>query len=122
MIDFQAFHALASIDVGAFEDKPTTLTPGQQEAATELWSSQDGLTEIGVWECTPGTFTADRSKSAEFCHILSGSATLVNADGSGAKTVRAGDLLVLPLGWKGRWEIHDHLKKTYVIQKAKASA
>lgn len=121
MIDFKAFHALASIGVGDFADKPTTLSPGQQEAATELWSSADGLTEIGVWECTPGTFTADRSKSAEFCHILSGSATLVNADGSAPKTVAAGDLLVLPLGWKGIWEIHEHLRKTYVIQKAHAA-
>lgn len=118
MIDFQAFHALSSIQIGAFEDKPTSLTGNQQEAATELWSSADGLTEIGVWECTPGTFTADRSKSAEFCHILSGSATLTNADGSGERTVKAGDLLVLPLGWKGVWTINAHLRKTYVIQKA----
>lgn len=118
MIDFQAFHALANIPIGTFEDKPTSLTGNQQEASTELWCSDDGLTEIGIWECTPGTFTADRSKSAEFCHILSGSATLTNADGSGERTVKAGDLLVLPLGWKGLWTINDHIRKTYVIQRA----
>lgn len=118
MIDFHAFSALASIDAGAFADKPTSLTGNQQEAGTDLWVSEDGKTEIGVWECTPGTFSADRTKSAEFCHILSGSATLRNADGSGEKTVKAGDLLVLPLGWKGEWTIHEQLKKTYVINHA----
>lgn len=118
MIDFKAFHALASIPVGDFTEKTTSLTGNQQEAATELWVSEDGMTEAGVWECTTGTFTADRSKSAEFCHILSGSATLINADGTGEKTVKAGDLLVLPLGWKGKWTINEHLKKSYIIQKA----
>nr|WP_316656056.1 cupin domain-containing protein [uncultured Gellertiella sp.] len=118
MIDFKAFAALAAIDPGTFEDKPTSIAGNQKEAAVELWVSEDKMTEIGVWECTPGTFTADRTKSAEFCHILSGSATLVNEDGSGEKTLRAGDLLVLPLGWKGKWTIHEQLKKTYVINYA----
>ena len=91
---------------------------GQTEATAELWTAPDRLTFIGIWECTPGRFTADRSKSAEYCHILSGSATVVNADGSGARTVKGGDLLVLPLGWKGEWTVHSHIRKLYLINVA----
>ncbi|MCB2137223.1 MAG: DUF861 domain-containing protein [Rhodobacteraceae bacterium] len=115
MISLDSFGDLGSVKVGAFKAKPTSLTPGQEEADGPLWTSADGLTDIGIWECTPGTFTADRTKSAEYCHILSGSATVENADGTGARTVQGGDLLVLPLGWKGKWTIHTHLRKLYLI-------
>ena len=72
MIDLKTFADLSSQPVGEFSPKPTTVTPGQKEASSPLWTSADGLTHIGVWECTPGVFTADRTKSAEYCHIISG--------------------------------------------------
>jgi uncharacterized cupin superfamily protein len=115
MISLESFGDLSSVKVGAFAPKPTSLTDGQTEATAELWTAADGLTFIGIWECTPGRFTADRTKSAEYCHILSGSATVVNADGTGTRTVKGGDLLVLPLGWKGEWTVHDHIRKLYLI-------
>lgn len=118
MIDLQTFANLASIPVGAFAAKPTTLTEGQCEASTRLWASQDGRTSIGVWECTPGRFTADRSKSAEYCHVISGSATVANQDGSVVRDIGPGDLLVLPLGWKGEWVIHQHMRKLYFLNAA----
>ncbi|MGB5835788.1 MAG: cupin domain-containing protein [Albidovulum sp.] len=118
MIDLKTFENLAGTPVGSFAPKPTTLTPGQTEAAAELWASDDGRTSIGVWECTPGTFTADRSAGAEYCHIISGSASVQNQDGSAMRSIGAGDLLVLPLGWKGQWTIHEHIKKLYVINAA----
>lgn len=115
MIDLKVFAALSTTPVGDFSPKPTSLTDGQVEASTCLWTSADGKTMIGVWECTPGRFTADRSKSAEYCHIISGSASVTNQDGSGTRDIGPGDLLVLPLGWKGEWTIHTHIRKLYVI-------
>jgi uncharacterized protein len=115
MISLSTFDNLAGVDVGSFADKPTSLTPEQKEASTNLWTSDDGLTKIGVWECTPGRFMADRSASAEYCHILSGSATVSNEDGGLRRTVKAGDLLVLPIGWKGEWTIHEQMRKLYLI-------
>lgn len=115
MINLSTFDNLAGVDVGAFANKPTSLTQGQMEASTNLWSSDDGRTNIGVWECTPGHFTADRSASAEYCHILSGSATVSNVDGELSRTIKAGDLLVLPIGWIGEWVIHDHMRKLYLL-------
>ncbi|MCE8536606.1 DUF861 domain-containing protein [Ruegeria pomeroyi] len=121
MIDLQTFADLASVPLGAFADKPTSLTAGQTEASTVLWTSADGATMIGVWECTPGRFTADRTGGGEYCHILSGRATVTNADGSGSRDIGPGDLLVLPQGWTGQWEIHDHMRKLFVISAAPAT-
>jgi uncharacterized protein len=115
MIDLKTFADLASQPLGAFADKPTTLTPGQKEAATQLWASPDGRTKIGIWECQPGRFTADRSAAGEYCHIVSGRATVENADGSGARDIGPGDLLVLPQGWTGSWQIHEHMRKLYIL-------
>ncbi|PKR60081.1 cupin domain-containing protein [Thalassospira lohafexi] len=36
------------------------------------FKSLDERVEIGIWECTPGRFTADRSAAFEFCHFISG--------------------------------------------------
>lgn len=115
MVDLKTFADLSSVELGAFLDKPTTLTKGQKEASTLLWTSADGRTKIGVWECTPGHFTADRAAAGEYCHIISGRAAVTNADGSGTREIGAGDLLVLPQGWTGEWVIHQHMRKLFVI-------
>ena len=118
MIDLQTFANLAAVPLGAFAAKPTSLTAGQCEASAKLWTSPDRRTSIGVWECTPGRFTADRSKTAEYCHIISGSATVSNQDGNVVRRIGPGDLLVLPLGWTGEWVIHTQMRKLYVLSAA----
>lgn len=115
MIDLKSFGDLSSLELGAFAPKPTTFTEGQVEAAKELWASADGVMRIGVWECTPGRFSADRTKASEICHILSGSATVAGKQGGDERHIGPGDLLVLPLGWEGEWTIHEQLRKTYVL-------
>ncbi|WP_417417300.1 cupin domain-containing protein [Hoeflea sp.] len=115
MIDLKSFGDLSGLDLGAFAPKPTSFTDGQVEAAKQLWASADGVTQIGVWQCTPGRFSADRTKSSEICHVLSGSATVVGKHGGDERNIGPGDVLVLPLGWEGEWTIHEQLRKTYVL-------
>ncbi|MEQ8291359.1 MAG: cupin domain-containing protein [Roseovarius sp.] len=116
MIDLKTFEALADQPLGDFAPKPTTLTEGQQEASSLLWTSADGHTKIGVWECTPGRFTADRTAAGEYCHIISGRATVSGPGGKGeSRDIGPGDLLVLPQGWTGEWVIHEHMRKLFVI-------
>jgi uncharacterized cupin superfamily protein len=117
MIDLSAFAALAKTDLGPFAPKPTSLEGDQQEAAVALWSSADGRVEIGVWECTPGRFTADRTASSEFCHFISGLIEMTHADGTKVR-LGAGDAINLPLGWKGEWRVLEQVRKLYVITKA----
>lgn len=91
--------------------KPTSLTE-QTEASSILWSS--ATTDVGIWECEPGRFTADRSASTEICQVLTGTAQVTGEDGTTAE-LGPGSLLVLPRGWRGTWTIHETLRKTYVI-------
>ena len=115
MIDHKVFNDLANIALTTFKDKPTSLTEGQQEASLLIWTSADGHCKIGVWECQPGHFTADRRAAGEYCHILSGRASVTNSDGTGTRDVGPGDLLVLPQGWTGAWVVHEHMRKLFII-------
>ena len=115
MIELKTFADLASIELSAFAAKPTTLTDGQKEASNLFWSSADDCTKIGVWECTPGHFTADRTAGGEYCYIIAGRASVTNSDGSGKRDIGPGDLLVLPQGWTGEWFIYEHMRKLFVI-------
>lgn len=114
MISFQNFGDLLKLDIGAFEPKPTSIAGDQQEATLVLWTSPDGRLETGIWECTPGRFTADRSQNSEICHLLTGRVTLHNGDGT-EQEISAGEMFVLPLGWKGEWTIHDQTRKIYTM-------
>lgn len=116
MIEFQTFAHLANIDLGAPEPKPTSIEGNQEEAAKTLWTSPDGKLEIGVWECTPGRFTAVREDNSETCHIVSGRVSLHGPDGR-TQEVRPGEVLVLPKGWRGEWTVHEKVRKLYVIYK-----
>ena len=114
MIHVDNFGELISRDIGAFAPKPTSIEGDQQEAATVLWTSPDGKMETGIWECTPGRFTADRTHNAEICHLLTGRVTLHNGDGT-AQEIGAGEMFVLPLGWRGEWTIHERTRKIFTM-------
>jgi uncharacterized cupin superfamily protein len=34
------------------------------------------------------------------------------------REIKAGDLLILPQGWKGEWIIHEHMRKLFVIDES----
>ena len=93
----------------------------QEEAVVQLAdliqekTSPDGLAEAGVWECTPGRFTANRETNSEICHIVKGRVTLHDQDGR-SRDVGPGEMLVLPIGWKGEWTIHETTRKLYIIK------
>jgi len=112
--EFATHLAMANIDIGPFAAKSTSFEGSQQEAAVELWASPDGRVSLGLWECTPGRFTADRSTSSEFCHFLSGRVEMTHQDGS-VQSFGPGDAITLPMGWKGIWRVVEHVRKIYVI-------
>jgi uncharacterized protein len=113
-LDLASFHALASLDLGPMVPKTTSVEGDQTEASVTLARHDGGRVEIGVWECTPGRFTADRSFGAEFCHFIFGRVALTHADGTRV-VLGAGDAINLPLGWKGEWRVIERVRKLYVI-------
>jgi uncharacterized cupin superfamily protein len=94
--------------------KPTSLD-GQTESIASIWKSKDGSVETGVWECTPGTFTATRDGYDEVAHVVSGSATVTSGSGDVVSLV-PGSTLVTPAGWTGSWTVHETMRKIYVVR------
>jgi hypothetical protein len=121
LIDLETFKHLAQVELGEFAPKPTSVEGDQREAAKTLWMSEDQSVEVGVWECTPGRFSADRSSSSEICHIIAGRVEMRTLDGA-VRELRAGDLLVLPQGWRGEWVLRETTRKLYVIHRAAKAA
>ena len=79
----------------------------------EMYSATDS--SAGLWECTPGGWHIESRPNTEFVHILSGRVRMTDdADGS-EREIGPGDLMVLPKGWSGRWEVLEPTKKFYVI-------
>lgn len=109
-----AILAAADQQLGSHLPKPTSLTSGQTEASVTAWQSLNGGTRTGIWEATPGLFPSVRDGIREVCFVLSGRATITNNDGDTIE-VGAGDLFVMPPGWAGTWEIHETLRKVFVI-------
>lgn len=67
----------------------TALTPAGQRAGADQGDPQisvqeilnDGTTQTGVWECTPGGWPVTDRPDTEIATILSGSGVITDADG-----------------------------------------
>lgn len=79
-----------------------------------LYENADGSLSTGTWECGPGESRWDFTENGEFIHVLSGSMTCVEDDGT-ITEVTPGSTVVFPRGWSGTWTIHQTLRKVYVI-------
>jgi uncharacterized protein len=92
---------------------PTSVLAGDPATASkELWSSQDGTVQHGIWEITPGTVTD--VEADELFVVLSGSATIAFEDGP-VLEVGPGDVCRLRAGQRTVWTVHETLRKVYAI-------
>jgi uncharacterized protein len=124
MIDHQ--HGLLPASVAATDDDllAMDLAPtgpragadsGDPHTATRvLHESADGAISVGVWSCTPGGWEVTRRPDTEIIRLLDGHATITDADGTQRRVV-AGTVVVLPRGWSGRWDVHETVRKLYVV-------
>jgi uncharacterized cupin superfamily protein len=97
-------------DWGALEEASDPEIPMQTSGLT-LWN--DSEQEVGIWECTAGP-SYWKLDTHEEIYIISGRMT-VTLDGAEPLEVGAGDAVVFPRGWAGTWQIHETLRKLYVI-------
>jgi uncharacterized cupin superfamily protein len=107
----------AESEVSSASLEPWGQRPGATgEAATSGWKllDQDGLPAVGVWGCTPGSWTVTDRQDTETSIIVAGRARVTDADGT-PHDLGPGDVLVLPLGWSGTWEILEPTRKVYIV-------
>ena len=107
---------LASAATAGLEDwgllEEATGEP-MQTRGVYLWENETDGQSVGVWECTAGP-SYWKQEEHEFVHILSGSMT-VTPDGGEPLTISAGDTAFFPNGWAGTWQIHETIRKVFVL-------
>jgi uncharacterized protein len=99
--------------------EPPLAIPLDGDMAThglDLYATEDGSISTGVWQCGPGNSRWDMPDEGEFIHVLSGRMTCTADDGT-VTEVGPGATVVFPKGWAGTWNIHETLRKVYVIFK-----
>jgi uncharacterized cupin superfamily protein len=105
---------LAAAATAELEDwGPLEEATGSEMTSSGLTLWKDGDREVGVWECTPGP-SRWTLVTHEIVQILAGRMT-VTPDGGQPTEIGAGDIAVFPRGWTGTWQIHETIRKVYVL-------
>ena len=122
---------LLSIAASSFAAEPAVIrfgsTPAQVEAlmnspaavkktseirtttSVPMFKSNDKKFASGMFSSSAGYAQYDSYRTDEFCYIISGEATLTAADGTITK-LKAGDAVLVPKGWSGRWTTSGYTK------------
>ena len=90
------------------------LSGSANESGEVHFEAGEGKLTVGTWECTPYAENLSCPDFAEYSTILKGKVALTNPDGT-VETFEAGESYVLPVGWEGRFEVLETLRKIYVI-------
>ena len=100
-------------DWGPLEEATSADTPMQVHGLT-MWTGPEGSGQsTGIWQCTAGPSYWVQEEN-EFIYLLSGSLT-VTPDGGKPATFGAGDSAMFPRGWRGTWDLHETVRKVYVV-------
>ena len=84
-----------------------------QMSLAEIYA--DGETEVGIWECTPGGWHIENRPDTEVVHILTGRVAMTDDSTGEITEIGPGDVMVLPKGWSGRWDVLETTRKLYVV-------
>lgn len=88
------------------------VTEGAPYAAERtLLDCPDGF--FAVWACDAGVYPRVKDRRGSFMYILSGDATITDADGT-SHELTADSVLVLPYAWEGTWHIRETIRKVYL--------
>lgn len=93
---------------------PTMVEGESRTFGKLLHRNEDGSSETGIWNCTPGTWQCHVT-SDEFCHFLAGSCTYTAEDGQVIE-VSPGTVAFFPKDWKGICEVRETVRKVYMIR------
>jgi len=81
--------------------------------AQSLWEwGYDGV-EVGIWECAPGTLSGTTGDYDEAMCMVAGRVTVTHEGGQ--YDIAPGTLWVTPRRWTSTWNVHQTVRKLYVI-------
>ncbi len=93
---------------------PTMIEGRSHTFGMLLHRNEDGSSECGIWECTPGYWSCHVTRD-EFCHFLSGRCTYTHTSGEVIE-VTPGTTAFFPKDWKGACRVHETVRKAYMIR------
>jgi uncharacterized cupin superfamily protein len=105
-----------TVALGPYQPMSSMAVAGQpviKGASKEFYQAGKGAFSVGVWEGEPGVVQIESYPHDECWNLLSGEVTFTNGAGKSQK-FSAGDVFVLPKGYKGRVEVHSKLRKNYI--------
>ena len=109
-------HQPAHVVTGPLE--PRGQRPGADSGDPQISSigfDAPADVRVGVWEAEPGGWPVVDRPDTETCYILSGRATITDAASGEKYEISAGDVVVQPKGWSGRWDVTETIRKVYSI-------
>lgn len=93
---------------------PSPVDPARPaDAQQSLWEWGDSEVEVGIWECTPGTFGGSTGDFDEMMCMVAGRVSVAHDDG--VYDIAPGTAWVTPRHWANRWTVHQTVRKLYVI-------
>lgn len=111
IIDFQNSTAPTSTSIVEPERR---LSGAPEQSLKNIYSDADQKILSGTWSSETGEWAIDYSQRHEFCYLVEGHIVLTDEDGVKAE-FKQGDAFVIPVGFKGSWEVLEPVTKYYVI-------
>ncbi len=105
-------------EISGAELAPAGHRPGADRGDPQLgiqMLAPEAAGKLGIWECTPGGWPVVDRPDSEFSYIISGKARLVDAATGAVTEIGAGDLVILPKGWNGRWDVSETVRKIFAV-------
>src|SRR5579872_970700 len=82
-----------------------------QASGAILWKSGDGRLAVGVWCCTPGSFSWTHVD--ETLVVIEGRVTVEREDGGEPVELAPGVVAFFPEGLRTRWTVHETVRKGF---------
>lgn len=95
-------------------DAERRISGAPEQSLQNIYVSELKELLSGIWSSDVGKWSVDYSQRHEFCYLVRGHIVLTDED-SEESTFKAGDAFVIPVGFKGSWEVVEPVTTHYVI-------
>jgi uncharacterized cupin superfamily protein len=112
------FTIVKAADIASVQLAPAGQRPGADSGDPQIavrTVAPEAVGNLGIWECQPGGWPVINRPDTEFTYIISGRARLTDDSTGEVTEITGGDLVILPPGWTGRWDVLETVRKIYAI-------